>query len=118
MSKPALARLRFVFRSAFCLNLPRLKNSIGTQPSIRQGLRIIAEGVRKRIAAGVDHIQGRGALVEHEGDLATIFHDGARLDISSHAETLSGGGLAHALQLRYGFVVSLGFFYSTHCKPE
>src|SRR5579884_4166037 len=77
VSHAALRNLRGVFRSAFGLNLGCFENTVGSQASLCQGLRIVAECIRQRVGSRIDYVQCLCALVKDKGDLRPMLNNRA-----------------------------------------
>lgn len=118
MGEAALRGFGLVLGSTLRLDTVRLKNTVGTQPSIGESLGVIPERVRQRIGAHIYNVQSSSALVQNERNLGTRFLDRAGFHIAAHPKLLSLGRWAHVLELSDGLVVRFGVFYTTDRKPN
>lgn len=118
MRQAALARLGFVLRSAFGLDLGRLKYTVGPEPPIGQRFGVVFERVRERIGSRIHYVQRLGALMKNEGNPNAALDDRPGLYVPPYSQPLALFVLAHLLEFGNCLVIRLRFFYAAHGQPN
>ncbi len=118
MHRPTGRRFCFILRSALSLNFAGFEHPIGTEPSVRQGLRIVLKCIWKRIGARVDNVQNLRPLVQGKCHLGTMPNDRSGLHVSAYPHAFPMHGCSHLSQLRNGLVIRFGLGYAADRKPD
>jgi len=87
--------LRCVLGGAFGLQLLGVKDAVAAEVAIGEGLRLVLERIRRCFRAGVIYGEILVLLDQHELHVRSSPVDGARLHISSDAQTLGVRPIAH-----------------------
>ena len=103
---------RRILRSALCLQSLGMKHAIASEAAFRQRLRVVFKRIRRRLGAGVAHIQRTILLYQNKVHVRPAALNGSWLHIARDAQALAVCPIAHGLQLFDGDVVALAVLHA------